>query len=132
MTLKLLCAGKNNAPFQPVKLAFMDEDAITIRATSVALALFLARKNRPHIIICEQSLVDGTGFGLFLELNNEEELARIPFVFLLSDALEQTAILNSLKRENIDKDVHFFVLGNNAVQSNKFFSWKNEILKIIS
>jgi len=132
MTLKLLCAGKNDTSFQYIKLAFGDEDATTIRATSIALSLFLARKNQPHLIICELNLVDGQGLDLLYELNNEDELVKIPFAFLLRDKIEQAEILALLESKGQKKDVHFLCLGKELVQPDELIRWKKEILKIIN
>jgi DNA-binding response OmpR family regulator len=132
MTLKLLCAGENDASFQSIKLAFEKEDVIIIRATSIALALFLSRKNRPHLIICESNLIDGTAINLFGELGNEQDLDKIPFAFLLADRLRQAEILSLFKNESRKKNIHFFCLEKESIQSDECFNLKNEILKIIN
>jgi hypothetical protein len=131
MTIKLLCAGESDTSFQPIKLAFVDEDVTIIRATSIALSLFLARKNRPHLIICAQTLTDGKELDLLFECNNEQDLAKIPFAFLLTDSLKQAEILNSLANGQSQKNVHFLLPEREVANSDEFFSWKSEILKII-
>ncbi len=85
MTLKLLAAGKEASYFQPIKDSLDQEDAVVITANSIALALFLARKNQPHLIISQMQLVDGDGLALFYETKNDAEIARIPFAFLLTE-----------------------------------------------
>jgi CheY-like chemotaxis protein len=130
MTFKLLCVGQDTS-FQSIKLSFENEDATTIRATSIALALFLARKNQPHLIICEPQLVDGKGLDLLEELSNEEELAQIPFAFLLHEKCQQTVILTSLEKKGQKKDVHFLILDKELVAPGELLRCKQDILQLV-
>jgi len=130
MTLKLLCAGKNDSSFLNIKRSFENEDAATIRATSVALALFLARKNQPHLIICEFKLVDGQALDLLDELNNEEELAQIPFAFLLCEKAQQKEVLSLLENKGQNRTVHFLLLDKEVNEPGELLRWKQDILQL--
>lgn len=58
-----------------------------------SLALFLAHKNLPELILCDTQTSDGSGIDFFRAVKSDPELAQIPFVFLSSDAeLEAQAI----------------------------------------
>jgi DNA-binding response OmpR family regulator len=132
MTLKLLCAGKNDASFQHIKLAFEDEDVTTIRATSIALALFLARKNQPHLIICESNLVDGSGVDLLYELNNEDVLLEIPFAFLLQDEHKRAEIVAVLDSKGQKRDIHFLLMEKEFTEPGELVHWKKDILNLVN
>lgn len=66
MTLRLLLVGKKKSDFQSIKSAFENEDVDVIVATSIGLALFLARKNQPNLIISQQELTDSDAVGFFM------------------------------------------------------------------
>jgi len=61
-----------------------------IRATSVALGLFLAHKNMPDLILSEVSLAEGDGFDLIRAVKADPELVGIPFVFVCSDSRDDS------------------------------------------
>lgn len=89
MTLNLLLAGKEKLKFQCIKDALADEDINIIVATSIGLAIFLARKNRPHLIISQEELADSDAISFFYELRCENDLAEIPFVILSEMAAQE-------------------------------------------
>ncbi len=122
MTLKLLLAGKNTGNFQPIKNAFENADTTIITATSMALALYLARKNLPDIVICQQFLTDSDGINLYSELKNEAELEKIPFIFLVASAeqIDQTA-----------KDIHWLSLSAGMENNDNGLYLKEQILQIL-
>ncbi len=107
MTLKLLLAGKQIADFEPIKQRFANEDVVLITASSMALAIFLARKNQPDLIISQEILVDSNGINFFHELKNEEELSKIPFVLIKDipksqkDNLEMDTFKNAIDSGSI-------------------------------
>ena len=131
MTLRLLLAGKDIASFQPIRKAFANEDVHIIKATSIGLGLFLSRKNLPHLIICEEQLIDGDGISFFYEIRNEPDFSEIPFAFLLTDKKAQTNILDQLGAGNNHTNIHFFFITNDSEQQDTM-SWKNEILQIVN
>ncbi len=132
MTLKLLFAGKDMTSFQPLRAAFDREDVLIISAISLALAVFLARKNQPDLIICEQQLIDGDGLSFFYETRNEPELSAIPFAFLLADRQEQEDILRLLRSHHLDNKVNFLFPENKLHKPEDILSWKNKILALLN
>lgn len=56
-----------------------------IKATSIALGLFLAQKNYPCLILSQIQLSDGNGIELFHEVKAEPELKDIPFIFFANE-----------------------------------------------
>jgi CheY-like chemotaxis protein len=82
MTLKTLVASNHSATVERVKNAFADVDCEVIRAPSLSLALYLARKNFPDVILSDLELVDGDGIQLLHEVRAETELQSIPFALM--------------------------------------------------
>ena len=68
MTLRTLVATKNAATVDRIKKAFDDIDCEVIPATTLSLAIFLARKNFPDIILADLELSDGDGLQLLHEI----------------------------------------------------------------
>src|SRR5262245_31573254 len=101
MTLKLLLVGKELSYFQPIKDAFENEDANIIVATSIGLALFLARKNLPNLVISQDKLIDSDGLSLFYELQEEAQLSQIPFILLTDKILENETNKTDIGQNNI-------------------------------
>ena len=79
MTLKTLVATNNRSTVNRVKKAFDEIDCEVIPVTTLSLAVFLARKNFPDIILSDYELTDGDGLQLLQEIRSEEELQAIPF-----------------------------------------------------
>lgn len=75
--------------------AFEDLDCQIIPATSMTLAVFLAQKNLPDVILSDLEMLDGDGWNFFAEIKADDELRTIPFVFIApesnSTALERAA-----------------------------------------
>ena len=131
MTLKLLAAGKEASYFQPIKDAFDQEDAVVITATSIALALFLARKNQPNLIISQLQLVDGDGLALFHETRNELEIARMPFAFLLTEKEKKTDIFKEISQDTLASKQNILLLPNHLKETPDIAAWKKKILTMI-
>jgi DNA-binding response OmpR family regulator len=83
MTFKLLAAFKDSQKIEQIKQAFDHCDCQIIVAPSMSLALFLAQKNLPDLIVSEVNLLDGKGFRLLTEVQSSPELTLIPFVFYI-------------------------------------------------
>jgi response regulator RpfG family c-di-GMP phosphodiesterase len=132
MTLKLLLAGKEKADFLPIKMAFENTEATIIVATSMALALFLARKNLPDLVIVQQHLTDSAGYGLYHEFKNEQELDRIPFVFLNTDneIKANQEGNNQVKNDSPPVGVHFLQLDRNVESAKSLLLLKEKILAL--
>lgn len=82
MSLKILCAFQTEEIFEFIKTALKDYQCEVVKSTSESLALFLAQKNFPCLIISEKELHGGSGINLLREIKAESDLASIPFVFL--------------------------------------------------
>lgn len=100
MGLKVLCAFQNEEVFDFVKSSLAKSYELDlIKASSEALALFLAQKNFPCLIVCELQHEGGWAVNLLNELKSEAELCQIPVVFLARRAadsidLSQIAVPN--------------------------------------
>lgn len=83
--MKILCAGKSEETFSFVKRVLEPLECEVIKATSLALALFLAQKNFPSLVLCENELTEATGLDLYDALQDEPALKDIPFMLFTSD-----------------------------------------------
>ncbi len=66
-----------------------------IPVIGASLALFLAHKNLPELIISDTEASDGNGMDFIAAIKSDPELSNIPFVFLASktdSALEAKAL----------------------------------------
>lgn len=96
--INILVAGKNPANVDLAKAAYKGMDYQVIPAPGTSLALFLAQKNYPDLIICDSNLTDGDGLTFLSELKSDPELAEIPFVFLIDkdeSALDENLAITS-------------------------------------
>jgi len=137
MTLKLLLAGKEIADFQVIKDAFDDEDAVIITATSMALSLFLARKNQPNLVIAQWNLTDSDGMSLFYELKNDDELREIPFTLFLphiKDEKDRIAMSKNkhLKNGIYSEDIPVLLFADICPTPQNIFSLKEKIMALSS
>lgn len=81
--LRIMCAFQNEEIFDFVKSALKTIECDLIKASSEALALFLAQKNFPCLIVSEFLPESGWGLNLLSELKAEAELSGIPLVFMV-------------------------------------------------
>ena len=81
--INILVAGKSKANVDLAKEAYQGMGYQVIPAPGCSLALFLAQKNDPDLIICDGHLTDSDGISFLSELKSDPELAEIPFVFLI-------------------------------------------------
>jgi len=89
MTTNILVAGRSAANVQLLKRAVKLLDYQIIPAPSMSLALFLAQKNLPELIICDMELIDGDPHTFLRELQADTELRPIPFMVLSEKPLSQ-------------------------------------------
>jgi len=82
MTTHILVAGAETDNVILVKEAVANLDYQVIPAPSMSLALFLAQKNLPELVICDLRLVDGDPMSFLLELHSDDELKQIPFMLV--------------------------------------------------
>ncbi len=80
--LRIMCAFQTEEIFDFVKSAFKNLECELIKASSEALALFLAQKNFPCLVVSELEPESGWGMNILSELKAESELAHIPLVFI--------------------------------------------------
>lgn len=82
MTIHILVGGSHIQYSDLAKEAFDDVDCQIIPAPSMSLALFLAQKNLPDVILCDFEMTDGDGYSFIAELKADDELRGIPFIFI--------------------------------------------------
>jgi CheY-like chemotaxis protein len=82
MTIHILVAGSHLEYSDLARQAFEDLDCQIIPATSMSLAVFLAQKNLPDVILCDFEMLDGDGWSFIAEIKADDELRTIPFLFI--------------------------------------------------
>ncbi|MDZ4838098.1 MAG: hypothetical protein SGJ27_30315 [Candidatus Melainabacteria bacterium] len=87
--INILVAGKNQSNVELAKAAYAGIGYQVIPAPGTSLALFLAQKNYPDLIISDGILTDGDGIAFLTELKNDPELSEIPFIFLIDKNTSQ-------------------------------------------
>lgn len=87
----ILVAGESPDNLDATRKAVTDLGYVIVPAPSMSLALYLAHKNFPHLIVCGEKMTDGSGKQFLAELKADSDLADIPFVFLLSKEDEKLA-----------------------------------------
>ncbi|MCA0315493.1 MAG: hypothetical protein LCH63_16880 [Candidatus Melainabacteria bacterium] len=96
-TPKILVAGTAEATTNLVREALEPLDYQIVTARAMSVALFLAQKNLPELIVSPLEMLDGDGFSFLYELKLDEELQGIPFVFCLSSQPETQTELQAMK-----------------------------------
>ena len=91
MTVRVLVVGNNPDNANLAKSVLGPLGHQVIPANGVALALFLAHKNYPHLILCDHATIDGSGLDFIREARRDRDLYAIPIVFLASpDCADET------------------------------------------
>jgi len=83
MTVHILVASSATINVELVKSAVALRDYIVIPASNMALALFLAHKNFPELIVSDLQLTDGSGLRFLTEVKDDPVLSLIPILFLI-------------------------------------------------
>ncbi len=96
--INILVAGTNKTNVSVAKEAYQGMGYQVIPATGYSLALFLAQKNFPDLIICDSELTDGDGLNFLTELKADPELCEIPVIFLVEKG--QSCVDESLAIES--------------------------------
>jgi CheY-like chemotaxis protein len=65
------------------KLSMLDCELLLAR--EISLALYLAHKNLPDVILCDTTLTDKDGMDYLSEIKSDADLAPIPFFFLANE-----------------------------------------------
>lgn len=79
----ILVAGRSDQNLALTREAFEELEYLIAPAPTMSLALFLAQKNLPLLIISSTELGDGDVSTFQSELKIDEELRHVPLVFLL-------------------------------------------------
>lgn len=82
MSRHILVASKDKRMGELTKEAVRSLDYNVVVAADLSLALYLANKNMPDLIVTDEELINGTGFDLLSELSTDEELGVIPILFI--------------------------------------------------
>ncbi|HNB24140.1 MAG TPA: response regulator [Candidatus Melainabacteria bacterium] len=82
MSRHILIASKDKRIGELTKEAVRSLDYNVVVAADLSLALYLANKNMPDLIVTDEELINGTGFDLLSELSTDEELGVIPILFI--------------------------------------------------
>jgi CheY-like chemotaxis protein len=98
MNIRILVATNDQVNFELVKTALAAREIDIVRASGMALALFLTKKNQPVLIISDLELIDGDGISLLREIKSDSQLAAIPFVFLLRQKPAESVIKNLFEK----------------------------------
>lgn len=94
--INILVAGSNRANVDLAKVAYEGTGYQVIPASGFSLALFLAQKNYPDLIICDGKLTDGDGLAFLSELKNDPELSDIPFIFLVEKEINSVDEISAI------------------------------------
>lgn len=95
MAPHILVVGQNQANLALIRAAVARRDCQLVLAPGESLALFLAQKKLPDLIISDFTLSDGDGLSFLHEVRADEKLKVVPFIFLIAAPIE-TALKNKL------------------------------------
>ena len=97
-TPKILVAGLSKKSLALVRDAVEPLGYQVITAQAMSVALFLAQKNLPEVIISDFDMLDGDGITFLNEVKIDQELARIPFLFLVDKAFDEATEISAITR----------------------------------
>ena len=96
-TPKLLVAGLSEQTINLTRAAVEQLGYQVVPCRAMSLALFLAHKNLPELIISDMEMTDGDGLAFLRELQQDADLAVIPFILCPDKMLDETSELNAIK-----------------------------------
>lgn len=96
-TPKVLVAGISPKTVALARAAFEPLGYQIITAQPMSVALFLAHKNLPELIICPYEMLDGDGQTFLTEVQRDDELCQIPFVFCIEELPETSAEFTAIR-----------------------------------
>ena len=96
-TPKLLIAGLSQQTLNLVRQAVEQLGYQVVPSPAMSLALFLAHKNLPDIIISDLQMRDGDGLSFLREIQQDEELRDIPFIFCFDQMPDEATELLAIK-----------------------------------
>jgi CheY-like chemotaxis protein len=97
-TPKILFAGNSQKSVALVRAAIAPLDYQLVTAQPMSMALFLAQKNLPDVIISDLQMLDGDGIRFLNEVKLDLELAKIPFIFLVDEPTDDGTELSAITR----------------------------------
>jgi CheY-like chemotaxis protein len=116
-TPKILVAGNSKRSVALVRAAIEPLDYQLVTAQPMSMALFLAQKNLPEVIVSDLKMLDGDGIRFLNEVKLDAELAKIPFIFLVDEPTDEATALSAITRgarliclNSMDKDEFMNVL----------------------
>lgn len=96
-TPKLLVAGNSPNTVKLTREAVEQLGYQIVTAPAMSVALFLAQKNLPELIISDLNMLDGDGMTFLNEIRQDGELIEIPFIFCVDKLPGTAAELQALK-----------------------------------
>ncbi|CAN5303627.1 N/A [soil metagenome] len=96
-TPKLLIAGRSEQTLALVRQSVEQLGYQVVPSPTMSLALFLAHKNLPDLIISDLEMTDGDGFSFLREISLDEELREIPFLLCLDQMPDEATELQAIK-----------------------------------
>jgi len=97
-TPKILVAGISPKSVALVRAAIEPLDYQLVTAQPMSVALFLAQKNLPEVIISDLKMLDGDGIRFLNEVKLDAELAKIPFIFLVDEPTDEATEISAITR----------------------------------
>ncbi len=97
-TPKILVAGNSKKSVALVRAAIEPLDYQLVTAQPMSVALFLAQKNLPDVIVSDLQMLDGDGIRFLNEIKLDPELAKIPFIFLVDEPTDEATELSAITR----------------------------------
>ena len=97
-TPKILVAGNSQKSVALVRAAIEPLDYQLVTAQPMSMALFLAQKNLPEVIVSDLKMLDGDGIRFLNEVKLDGELAKIPFIFLVDEPTDEATELSAITR----------------------------------
>lgn len=108
-TPKLLIAGVSEQTLNLVRQAVDQLGYQVVPSPAMSLALFLAHKNLPVLIISDLQMRDGDGLSFLREIQQDPELSAIPFLFCLDQMPDEATELQAIKsgaRKVVPNNLH--------------------------
>lgn len=97
-TPKILVAGNSQKSVALVRAAIEPLDYQLVTAQPMSVALFLAQKNLPDVIVSDLQMLDGDGISFLNEVKLDKELDKIPFIFLVDAPTDEATELSAITR----------------------------------
>ena len=97
-TPKVLVAGLSQKSVALVRQSIEPLGYQMVTAQAMSVALFLAQKNLPDVIVSDLAMLDGDGIRFLNEVKIDSELTRIPFIFLVDQPTDEATEISAITR----------------------------------